>query len=176
MRVLTTLARDWGPLTIRKVEITMAALDPFRSDCLSGGIRSLMLECAKTGPSTPAVGAMRIQPCLNVWLEVMLLRDLSGDTGGKRPIYRRISDGSEGRRHSAGASYTKKRALNICSSRTANCCRARLARQRTLLPSLQVHLISRPDLPKAHSLTPFHAHTPRCSRGSSPQCSRGRSG
>ena len=39
-RVLTTLARDWGAVTIRKVEITMAALDPFRSDCLSGGVAS----------------------------------------------------------------------------------------------------------------------------------------
>ena len=39
-RVLTTLALDWGAVTIRKVEITMAALDPFRSDCLSGGVAS----------------------------------------------------------------------------------------------------------------------------------------
>jgi hypothetical protein len=44
-RVLTTLARDWGAATIRKVEIPIAALDLIRSDCLSGGISFLFAVC-----------------------------------------------------------------------------------------------------------------------------------
>jgi hypothetical protein len=46
-------------------------------------------EDAKTGPTSPAVGAMRIQPCLNVWLDVMLRRDLNEDTDGIHTRYRR---------------------------------------------------------------------------------------
>ena len=37
---LTTPARDWGAVMIRRVVVTMAALDPFPSDCLSGGVAS----------------------------------------------------------------------------------------------------------------------------------------
>ena len=53
-------------------------------------------EDARTGPPSPAVGAMRIQPCPNVWLDVMLRRDLSGDRGGIRTRYRSGSDRSDG--------------------------------------------------------------------------------
>jgi len=56
---------------------------PLRGNYMSFG------EDARTGPPSPAVGAMRIQACLNVSLDVMLRRDLSGDKGGKRTIYRR---------------------------------------------------------------------------------------
>ena len=58
----------------------------------------MLIGYAMPGPPSPTVGAMRIQRHLNVWLGVMLRRDLSGDVGEKRPIYRRISNRSDGGR------------------------------------------------------------------------------
>ena len=74
----------------------MAALDPFARITSQVELRVALIEYAKTGPPCSADGAMGIRSHLNVWLEVMVRRDPGGDTDGKRPISRRISNRSDG--------------------------------------------------------------------------------
>ena len=74
----------------------MVALDPFARITSQVELRVVLIEYAKTGPPCSADGAMGIRCHLNVWLEVMVRRDLGGDIDGKRPISRRISNRSDG--------------------------------------------------------------------------------
>ena len=69
--VLTTLTRDVIAVSIRKVEIAMAAFGPFHSGCLSGELARSTHQYAKPGPPGPAVSAMRIPFCLYMELDVM---------------------------------------------------------------------------------------------------------
>ena len=103
-RALTTLARDWG----RREDAQGGSIQgrpptPFGRIASQVELRVVPIGYAKPSPSSPAVRAMRIQPSKRV-VEGDARRDLSGDTGGKRPkISENLQQVGWRRRCSAGA-------------------------------------------------------------------------
>lgn len=94
-----TAARDLGAVTIRRVEMTMATVDLFRSECPSDGIsRPHGMEDATTDPHHASGEQRGAAPFEINGFEMMQWRDSMGWTDGKRTIYRRGSERSEGKR------------------------------------------------------------------------------